>query len=318
MAIDLHSHLVPQILLQSKRWGLTYEEGSEGVGTVHAWGLAVAPVGPNLFAPELQVAEMHREGLQKKLIALPPFLFGYHRDKEWAASWSRASNDALAAIAKDFPRKFIPFRSVALQDPHVAIREMQRCLLELGFPGLTIGTNISGLDLDHKELEVFFEAANRLGCRFLIHPNNVMAGERLTPYYLRNLLGNAFETTTCMSRLLFSGFLMKYPNIIICLSHGGGALPYLLGRLQRGAEMRPELEDAGAFDLPPNVYCDTVVHDEQALRFLAATVGHKQVVLGSDYPFDMGQPDPAGFVARAMPQDQCRAILTGNAKDFLQ
>ncbi|MCB2190457.1 MAG: amidohydrolase [Deltaproteobacteria bacterium] len=318
MAIDLHSHLIPQILLQSEKWGLTYEEDSEGVGTVLAWGLAVAPVGPNLFSPDLQLAEMDRDGLEKKLIALPPFLFGYHRDKEWAVSWSRASNDALAAVTRGFPHKFIPFGSVALQDPETASEEMRRCLLELGFPGLTIGTNVGGLDLDHQNFTEFFETANRLGCLILIHPNNVMAGERLSSYYLRNLLGNAFETTTCLSRLLSSGFFEKHPKIKICFSHGGGAFPYLLGRLQKGGEVRPELGGGEAFDLPPNVYFDTVVHDQQTLQFLAGKVGMRKVVLGSDYPFDMGQPDPAGFVAQAMPKDQCQAILKNNAEEFLQ
>lgn len=318
MAIDMHSHLIPETLLQSERWGLVFDEGHEGAGTVEAWGIAVAPVGSNLFSPELQLAEMERNGLEQKLIALPPFLFGYHRDSAWVEDWCRACNDALASITDRFPQRFIPFGSVALQDPEMAGKEMQRCLRELGFAGLTIGTNVAGLDLDHQAFADFFRAADRLGCRMLIHPNNVMAGERLAPYYLRNLLGNAFETTSCLSRLLFYGFFEKYPNIKICFSHGGGALPYLLGRLQRGAEVRPELAAEGRLELPRNVYFDTVVHDQQALRFLAAKVGSQKLLLGSDYPFDMGQTDPAGFVAQAMPEDQCQAILQLNAVEFLQ
>jgi aminocarboxymuconate-semialdehyde decarboxylase len=152
----------------------------------------------------------------------------------------------------------------------------------------------------------------------LVHPNNVSFGERLSKFYLRNLVGNAMETTICISRLWLGGFFERYPQIRLCFSHGGGAFPFLLGRLRHGSRVRPEIgAREGRLDLPSGFYVDTVVHDGKALRYLIDQCGLKSVLLGTDSPFDMGLPDPVRFVREFVPPGAQAVILEDNPESFL-
>ena len=318
MIIDVHSHFIPRVLLQNPAFELFLDEKSPGNRKIQAWGITVDALQEELFDVEKQLRMMAAEGIGQKVLSLPPFLFAYGKEPSFAARWCRESNDALAAVCEAYPGQFRALGIVPLQDPGAAIEEMRRCLRDLKFPGIEVGTQVRGQDLDQESLVEFFAEADRLGCRILIHPNNVSFGDRLSKFYLRNLVGNAMETTICASRLLLGGFFQRHSQMRICLSHGGGAIPFLMGRLRHGSRVRPEIRlGEGQFHLPSNLHFDIVVHDGKALRYLIDQCGLNSVLLGTDSPFDMGLPDPVRFVRESVEADEQAAILENNPKTFL-
>ena len=318
MIIDVHSHFIPRELLQNPAFELSLDETSPRDRKIQAWGITVDALPEELFDVEKQMKRMAEEGIGQKVLSLPPFLFAYGKEPSFASRWCRESNDALAAICAAYPERFRALGIVPLQDPGAASEEMKRCLRDLKFPGVEIGTQVRGQDLDQQGLVEFFAETDRLGCRVLIHPNNVSFGERLSKFYLRNLVGNAMETTICASRLLLGGFFQRHPQMRICLSHGGGAIPFLMGRLRHGSRVRPEIRlGEGLFHVPPNLHFDIVVHDGKALRYLIDQCGLNSVLLGTDFPFDMGLPDPVAFVRGSVKEDEQAVILEINPKGFL-
>jgi aminocarboxymuconate-semialdehyde decarboxylase len=316
--IDVHSHFIPMALLKNPAFELSLDEKSPRNRKIQAWGMTLDALREELFDVEKQLRMMAAEGIGQKVLSLPPFLLAYEKETSFASRWCRESNNALADICAAYPEQFRALGIVPLQDPGAAIEEMKRCLRDLKFPGIEIGTQVRGQDLDQKSLVEFFAEADRLGCRILIHPNNVSFGDRLSKFYLRNLVGNAMETTICASRLLLGGFFQCHSQMHICLSHGGGALSLLVGRLRHGSRVRPEIRlHEGALQLPHNMYFDVVVHDGKALRYLIDQCGLKSVVLGTDSPFDMGLPEPVRFVRESVGPAEQAAILEINPKSFL-
>jgi aminocarboxymuconate-semialdehyde decarboxylase len=318
MIIDVHGHIVPEALLQNPNFDIALEGKAENGLKIRAWGITVDAIGEDLFNPDIQLRSMDAEGVDTRVISLPPFLLGYGKESAWAETWTWAGNDALSAICAKSSGRFLGFGIVPLQDPGLAVTEMRRCLGNLALAGIEIGTQIKGQDLDQEAFAPFFNEADRLGCSVLVHPNNVSFGERLSKFYLRNLVGNAMETTICISRLWLGGFFERYPRIRFCFSHGGGAFPFLLGRLRHGSRVRPEIGNReGPLDLPSGLYVDTVVHDGRALRYLVDQCGVGSVLMGTDSPFDMGLPDPVSFVRESVHPAAQKAILEDNPRRFL-
>ncbi|MBP1716776.1 MAG: hypothetical protein H6Q43_214 [Deltaproteobacteria bacterium] len=318
MIIDVHSHLIPEELIGRHEFGISVEKRNIGNFSVQAWGVTVDAVQENLFDPEMQVKEMETEGITRKVASLPPFLFAYGKDPGWASEWGRAANNALAAVCARYPDRLLALGIVPLQDPASAVEELKRCIEKLGFPGIELGTHVNGRELDEEEFAGFFEEVNRLNACLLIHPGNVLFGGRLSPYYLRNLVGNPLETTICTSRLLMGGFFTRHPRIRMCLSHGGGALPFLLGRMRHGKIVRPEAKfPEGNLEIPAGLYFDSITHDASALRFIISQCGVGTVVMGSDYPFDMATSDPVSFLRQAVLPENQIAIWEENPKRFL-
>ena len=318
MIIDVHGHMVPSDLLEDAAWEISLEGDEETGFKMHARGLVVGPVYRNLIDPETQIAEMDETGIDQRVISVPPFLFGYNRKPGWTLEWCRAYNNTLADICLRYPDRFLGLGAVPLQDPTAATVEMERCITQLKLAGIEIGTHVGDMDLDDVAFSGFFAGADSLGCNMLIHPNNVVGRERLSKYYLSNLVGNPFETTIAASRLMLSGFFESHPNVSLCFSHGGGAFPFLLGRIRHGMTLRPEIPaSANQGHVPKTMYFDTVVHDAATLDFLIRQCGLDNIMLGSDYPFDMGDANPAKFIMQAVSSEATKAIWEDNPLRFL-
>lgn len=173
--------------------------------------------------------------------------------------------------------------------------------MSLGLSGAAIPSNIAGRNLDDEALRPLFRRAGELGAFVFVHPHTVLGQDRLRRYYLTNLLGNPTDTAVAIASLIFGGVYDEVPNLVTCFAHGGGSFAALIGRWQHGASVRPEPHEFNARpprEYLPRIYVDSLTHDDRLRRFVLETVGADHMMLGSDLPFDMGDPDPAASVAR--------------------
>jgi aminocarboxymuconate-semialdehyde decarboxylase len=229
----------------------------------------------------------------------------------------------VAALVARHPRRFVGMATVPLQDTALAIAELQDARERLGLRAVEIGTCPGGRDFDDPELFPFFVACRDLGIAVFVHPATPLVGqERLTKYYFPLIVGNPLETAVAISKLIFGGVLERLPDLRICFAHGGGAFPFTLGRLDYGWTVRPE----GPASIPkrPREYArllhfDSLTHSPANLRFLVNEFGAERVAMGSDYPFDMGSPDPVAAVGEAGLDPSARALIEGGtAARFLE
>ena len=296
MIVDLHSHFLPADV------GGPVETVHRGDGRcvlrVRGHDLELPDA---LLDPAAQVADADARGLDGRVLQPPPFTVLYELDPVAGIDWSRRLNDGTAAAAADFPGRLLPFATVPLQaGGDAAAAELDRAVSG-GHVGVEVLTSVCGADLGTPDLEQFWAAAAALRVPVFVHPHVIAPWPRMAPFHLRNLVGNPAETALTGAAMLAGGLLSRHPDLVVVLAHGGGTLPSLIGRLQHGREVRPEFSET-ALDPVEGVrrlHFDSVVFDARVLRHLAELVGPDRIVVGSDFPFDMAEADPAGFVARA-------------------
>jgi aminocarboxymuconate-semialdehyde decarboxylase len=263
---------------------------------------------------ELRLKDMDRYGIDMQVLSILPQTFLYEQDPSLTATFCAIQNEAIAALVAERPDRFIGIAGLPLQAPERAAAELRRAMRDLGLKGAMIGSHVEGRNLDDPELEPVWAAAAELDALILIHPQKVAAGERLGSYYLKNLIGNPLETTIAAASLVFAGVLERYPNLKFCLSHGGGYTPYQIGRFMHGWDVRPEGKKQ--LKVSPEtsfrrLYFDTILHFDPALTWLVETYGASHVMLGSDYPFDMGAFDCVDVVRRLKVAEVDKATILG-------
>ena len=250
-------------------------------------------------------------------------LSAYALDGDAGVEYSRRYNEILAEEARQRPGRFHALGTVPLQQPESAAGELAYAVRDLGMVGAQIATTVAGVDLDQAGLDPFWEAAEDLGCLVVIHPCDPLPGVDLSRNFLDNMVGRPAESTIAVAHLLFSGALERYPGLTICVVHGGGFLPYQLGRMQRGFDAVPRLAaqniSTSPSEMARRLYYDTVLHDPGPLAFLVGQVGADHVLMGTDYPFPMGDPTPVETV-NAIPglsDEQRQLIVGGNVARLL-
>jgi aminocarboxymuconate-semialdehyde decarboxylase len=300
MVADLHSHYFPLGAAASPDAAVTVREVAGG----DRRQVCLRVGGHDMVVPTAVVdvvaqrADADAQGLSARALLPPPFTVLYELDGPAGTAWARTLNEHLAEDAATDRERLIGFATVPLQaGGAVAAAELDHAVTALGLRGVTILTSVAGRGLDDPVLAEFWAAAAELGVPVVVHPHYVVGAERMGTYHLRNLVGNPTETALAGTRLLYSGLLVRHPGLRVVLCHGGGALPHIIGRLRHGYRNRPELADAtDPADGLRRLYYDTVVFDPVVLRHLVELVGADRVVVGSDFPFDMAEPRPVGFV----------------------
>ena len=271
---------------------------------------------------EAILAEQDKAGVDKLVLTPWSSLFRYEADLEASIAANRIQNDALAQIVREHDTRIAALGTVPLQDSDAAVAELKRAVQELGLLGVEIGTNVNGVHLGDPQIRPFWAAAEELGAFIEIHPVPGIGGPTKKEYYLWNAFGNPAETALTAAHMILSGLLEEHPKLKICLFHGGGHLPYQIGRLDRAYEMRPEAQQKISA-LPSTYfkrfYFDTITHSVEALTYLVKLVGVGQVMMGSDYPFDMGYDRPAEIIEQVPGLSEAgkAAILGGNAQRVL-
>ena len=304
MRIDMHAHFIPRNCFDvvdntGRHYGPTIITNKKGQQEMVFEGKSPEPIARQLWDPEIHIKDMNATGVDIQILSPAPRLLYYNLEAEDCLWFSRRQNDGIAQVVKEYPTRFQGLATVPLQDPNLALDELDRAINQLGLRGLEIMSNINGRDLDAPELMPFYKEVETMDVPVFIHPANVAGADRMKKYHLANLIGNPLDTTLAAAHLIFGGILEKFPGLKFCLAHGGGYLPYQRGRWEHGYQVRPE--GKVVIKQPPShyiplFYFDTITHFLPALEYLITSVGADKVVLGTDYPYDMADSQPVSRV----------------------
>jgi aminocarboxymuconate-semialdehyde decarboxylase len=268
-----------------------------------------------------RLRDMDAAGVDVQVLSNTPQTFLYGQDAALTATCARIQNEQIAATIAAHPDRFSGIATLPMQSAELAAAELRHAMQNLGLRGAMIGSNIDGRNLDDPGLEPVWATAAELGAFILVHPVRVAGADRLKSYYLTNLIGNPLDTSIAIASLVFGGVLERHPTLRFCFSHGGGFIPYQAGRLVHGWHVRNEpkvrLPHSPEASLG-RLYYDTILHATPALEFLIGSVGADHVLLGSDYPFDMGTQECVRQVqALGIPEADRATVLGDLARSLL-
>ncbi|TMH91549.1 MAG: amidohydrolase [Betaproteobacteria bacterium] len=280
---------------------------------------------PKLSTIEVRIADMDRMGIDIQAVCPAPQQTYYWTEPGLGLEVSRMINDRLAQIVATWPDRFVALGTVPLQNVGLAVAELERCVKQLGLRGVEINPNVAGRELTDPSLNLdrFFAKARELDIVIFMHPIGFTQGERLMDHYLNNLIGNPLDTTVGTSHLIFGGVMERHPGLKIVLPHAGGFLGHYWARMDHGWRARPDcrtiIKKAPTSYLK-KFYFDTITFDPEMLRNLIDKFGAAQVLLGTDYPFDMGEEDPVGLINSVprLPSAEKERIMGGNAVRLLK
>lgn len=326
--LDLHTHILPERWPDLReRYGYAGFPSLEHCGNCRAKlmvdGAFFREIVSNCWDPAARLGDCAKSGVTVQALATLPLMFAYWTRPEDGHDLAQMLNDHIAGVVRDFPTRFVGLGTVPLQDGKLAAKELERCVKQLGFPGVQIGTNVGGLNLDHPGLFDFFAAAQDLNAAVFVHPWEMLGRERLKDYWLPWLVGMPAETAVAICSMIFGGVFERLPNLRVGFAHGGGAFAGCFGRIEHGFHARPDLV-AVRNAKPPGDYLgrfwvDSLVHCPDALKLIVHRFGQSRVALGTDYPFPLGEDEPGKLIESLADFDAGlkRRLLWDNALEFL-
>lgn len=328
MKVDLHTHILPDSWPDLReRFGDRrfphVDHYAPCCARILIEGEGKREVKENLWSPAKRVEECDACGVTVQALSTMPLMFSYWAKPEDAYDLSKLLNDHIAGVVAEHPRRFVGLGTLPMQAPDLAARELERCVRELGMPGVQIGTHVNDWNLSEPALFPVFECAEKLGAAVFVHPWDMMGKERMPKYWLPWLVGMPAETSLAICSVIFGGVLERLPQLRIGFAHGGGSFAGTIGRIRHGFAVRPDLCAVDNNVAPERYlgrfYVDSLVHHAEALRFLIQLIGENRIALGSDYPFPLGEAKPGALIESMadLSRETKDRLLYGTALEFL-
>ncbi len=336
---------------------LRVEQGADGRAEIGADGKRRATffreIEANCWDAAVRLEEMDSwacgasAGPMVQVLSTVPVMFGYWARPEHTLELSRWLNDHIAGVCRARPDRFVGLGTIPMNAPKLAVRELERCMRELGMAGVQIGSNVNGRNLGEPEFVEVFAAAEELGACVFVHPWEMLCepgvrnsqtpptvfpsppvmGSRLSKHWAAWLVGMPAETCLALCSVLFSGLPERFPKLRIGFAHGGGSFAGTIGRIDHGFHARPDLcqnetkvsprDWCKVGTRPARFYVDSLVHDAGTLRVLMDLMGPERIMLGSDYPFPLGEERPGELIGAIPDVAARRMMLEGTAVEFL-
>lgn len=304
LKIDIHTHILPENWPDlSERYGyggfVQLEHHGPGCARMVQDGKLFREIQANSWDPAVRLGECDRCDVDVQVLSTVPVMFSYWAKPQDTADLSRILNDHIAGLVQEHPRRFIGLGTLPMQDAGLAIRELERCR-SVGLAGVQIGSHVNGWNLDDARIFPVLEAAADLGAAVFVHPWEMLGRERMGLYWLPWLVGMPAETALSICSMIFGGIFEKLPKLRVAFAHGGGAFPGIIGRLEHGFRVRPDIV-ATANTRNPREYVgrffvDSLVHEAAMLSYMINLFGPDRIALGSDYPFPLGEHHPGALI----------------------
>jgi aminocarboxymuconate-semialdehyde decarboxylase len=324
--IDTHTHILTQETMallgkESPKAAVSVTPIDKDFATLDVAGTVYRPFPTGGFDVERRLKDMDATGVDVHVLSATPQSYLYGLEPALGVVTSTIQNNQMAKLVKQQPDRFMAIGTLPMQAPEEAAKELRRIVKTLDMRGAMFASNIMGKNLDDPSFAPLWAAAEELDAFIFIHPNNIAGADRLKSYYLANLIGNPLDTTIAAACLIFGGVMDRHPKLKICLAHGGGFVPYQAARWTHGWEVRPEPKK-NVPNKPTEIirrfYYDTILHSKETLEFMIERTGAERVVLGSDYPYDMGMMDCVAHVRSLSISDADKTgILTTRPEQLL-
>lgn len=319
--VDIHTHILPEHIPDfGAKYGyrgfIHLDHHKPGCARMMMDDKFFREVQANCWDPAVRIGECDHHHVDVQVLSTVPVMFSYWARPQDTLDLSMFLNDHIAGIVQRWPKRFAGLGTVPMQDPELAVQELERCK-RIGLVGIQIGTHIHGTNLGEPRLLEVFEACQELDMAVFVHPWDMMGADRFDKYWMPWLVGMPVETTTAITSMIFSGLFERLPRLRVAFAHGGGSFPATLGRIEHGFLMRPDLcavdNNVNPRDYLGRFWIDALVHDPAVLRLVVDQMGPARVAMGTDYPFPLGELVP-GELIHSMPYDTpTKELLLGGA-----
>ena len=304
LKIDIHTHILPKNWPNLKErygyGGFVQLEHCSGCSRMLIDGEHFRDVTKNCWDPNTRIEECDKTEVDVQVLSTVPVMFSYWAKPKDTADLSMILNDHIADLVTEFPKRFIGLGTLPMQDADLSIKELTRLKEIKGIAGVQIGSHINGWNLDDSRIFPILEAAQDLDLSVFVHPWQMLGSDRMNLYWLPWLVGMPAETALSICSLIFGGVFEKLPNLRIAFAHGGGAFPSIIGRLEHGYNVRPDIvathNKHNPRDYIGKFYLDSLVHEPSVLKYMIDLFGADCIALGSDYPFPLGEEIPGEMI----------------------
>ena len=305
LKIDTHSHIIPKNLPRfAEKFGygdfIYLDHHREGYANMMKGDVFFREIQANCWDPVLRIEEYSEYNTQVQVVCTIPVMFSYWAKPKDTMELSRFLNDDIAKVVAEHPQNYVALATIPMQDTNLAIKELQRCKEKLNIPGIQIGSNINNINLSEPQFDPVWKACEELDMCVMVHPWEMMGKQQMEKYWLPWLVGMPAETSRAICSMLFGGVFERFQKLRVSFAHASGAFLATIGRIEHGFNCRPDLV---AIDNPHNprtylgrFWIDSITHDPVMLRYALNMVGSNRVMVGSDYPFPLGDLEIGAFI----------------------